>query len=107
MEGVNVYFVCIGADQRQQSLFHSYNTCFYHMRQNHPFFFLLFLISFQTLAQQSYSFQKDDSILKKNYFEQSLKKKSVLLSSVDRNYVKDYKEIYETQFKEIGSLLQS
>jgi len=77
------------------------------MRKNYLSFLLIFLISFQALAQQTYSFQKDDSIIKKNYFDQSLKKKAVLLSSADKKYVKDYKEIYEHQFKEIGSLLQS
>src|SRR5437762_3710591 len=76
------------------------------MRKNHPVFFLCF-ISLQTFAQQTYYFQKDDSILKRNYFDQSLKKKTFLLSSVNTKYTKDYKEIYETQFKEIGSLLQS
>jgi hypothetical protein len=77
------------------------------MRKNYASFLLFFLLSLQGLAQQTYFFQKDDSILKKNYFDQSLKKKTVLLSSADKKYAKDYKEIYETQFREIGSLLQS
>lgn len=77
------------------------------MRKIQLSFILICLISLQTFAQQAYFFQKDDSILKKNYFDQSLKKKASLLSSVDKKYAKDYKEIYETQFKEIGNLLQS
>jgi hypothetical protein len=77
------------------------------MRKNYPVLFLTILISFQAVAQQVYSFQKDDSSLKKTYYDQSLKKKSSLLSSANSKYAKDYKEIYENQFKEIGSLLQS
>jgi Zn-dependent protease with chaperone function len=54
-----------------------------------------------------YSFQKDDTILKRNYFEQSIRKKDLLLASLNTQYAKDYKEIYDDQFKEIGNLLQS
>jgi hypothetical protein len=64
---------------------------------------------FSGLAQltQVYAFQKDDSILKRNYFEQSMKKKDMLIASLSTQYAKDYKEIYNDQFKEIGNLLLS
>ncbi len=57
--------------------------------------------------QPVYSFQKDDTLLRKNYYEQSLKKKEQLLASIGKQHAKDYKEIYDEQFKEIGSLWQS
>src|SRR5690348_5026666 len=75
--------------------------------KNSSAFIIVLLLSFQTFSQQVYSFQKDDSVLKKSYYELSLKKKTSLLSSVNNKYAKDYKTIYENQFKEIGNLLQS
>jgi Zn-dependent protease with chaperone function len=79
------------------------------MKKNYLLFFLTCTIYFPGLAQlsQVYSFQKDDTILKKNYFEQSIRKKNILLASLNAQYAKDYKEIYDDQFKEIGNLLQS
>jgi Zn-dependent protease with chaperone function len=79
------------------------------MKKDYLLFILTCAIYFPGLAQmqQVYSFQKDDTILKKNYFEQSMKKKNLLLADLNGQYAKDYKEIYNDQFKEIGSLLQS
>ena len=57
--------------------------------------------------QPLYSFQKDDSSLKKTYFEQTASKKNRALASLDKKYASDYKKIYEDQFKEIGKLWQS
>ena len=57
--------------------------------------------------QAVYSFQKDDTILRKSYYEQSLKKKDLLLASLGKDNAKDYKEIYQEQFKEIAKLWQS
>jgi hypothetical protein len=74
-------------------------------------FILLFLyaICLPRIAssQTVYSFQKDDSILKKNYYEQSIQKKELLFASIGKEYARDYKNIYEEQFKEIGKLWQS
>jgi Zn-dependent protease with chaperone function len=58
-------------------------------------------------SQSVYSFQQDDTVLRKKYNDQSLKKKELLLASVGKEYASDYKEIYENQFKEIGNLWQS
>jgi Zn-dependent protease with chaperone function len=79
------------------------------MKKNYLLFFLACFIYFPGLAQLQpvYSFQKDDTVLKKSYFEQSIRKKDLLLASLNTQYAKDYKEIYDDQFKEIGSLLQS
>src|SRR5204862_4906272 len=81
----------------------------YPMKKNYLLFFLACTIYFQGLAQllPVYSFQKDDTILKRNYFEQSIRKKNLLLASLNTQYAKDYKEIYDDQFEEIGNLLQS
>jgi Peptidase family M48 len=72
--------------------------------------FLLFCVIASTGSgqlQPVYVFQKDDSLLKKNYYEQSLKKKSDLLASIGKDNAADYKKIYEDQFKQIGDLWQS
>ena len=73
-------------------------------------FLLLFSITTLFCAAQLqplYSFQKDDSSLKKTYFEQSARKKNMALASLDKKYAAEYKKIYEDHFKEIGRLWQS
>jgi Zn-dependent protease with chaperone function len=74
-------------------------------------FILLFLcaicLPFIGLSQTVYSIQKDDTILRKNYYEQSIKKKELLFASIGKEHARDYKNIYEEQFKEIGKLWQS
>jgi Zn-dependent protease with chaperone function len=71
---------------------------------------LLFIVSFilhiSGFAQPLpvYSFQKDDTVLRKKYFDQSVKKKELILASVKKENAKDYKKIYEEQFKEITEL---
>ncbi|HMK18987.1 MAG TPA: M48 family metalloprotease [Chitinophagaceae bacterium] len=71
-------------------------------------FFHLFICSavFPQL-QTVYNFQKDDSILKKTYYEQALQNKNKLISSLSSEYKKDYQEIYEARFSEVSKLLQS
>lgn len=73
-------------------------------------FFLLFSVitlSCPAQLQPVYSFQKDDTILKKTYYDRSIGKKDVLLSLIDKQNARDYKKIYEDHFKEIGKLWQS
>ena len=79
------------------------------IEKNAVFFLLLFVITLSCVAQLQpvYSFQKDDSILKKSYYERSIGKKDVLLSLIDKQNARDYKKIYDDQFKEIGMLWQS
>ena len=71
-------------------------------------FFHLFIFSavFPQL-RPVYNFQKDDSILKKTYYEQALQDKNKLISSLGSEYKKDYQEIYEARFSEVSKLLQS
>jgi Zn-dependent protease with chaperone function len=57
--------------------------------------------------QPVFSFQKDDTILRKSYYDQTVKKKDQSIASADKQYEKDYKEIYEDQFKEIAGLWKS
>jgi hypothetical protein len=64
-------------------------------------------ISVLFLAAQSpnsHIFWKDDTLLRKKYFEQSMQKKQGLIASVPKQYARDYKEIYDHQFGEIGNL---
>ena len=72
------------------------------------FFFHLFIYSavFPQL-RPVYNFQKDDSIVKKAYYDQALQNKNKLISSVGNEYKKDYQEIYEARFSEVSKLLQS
>lgn len=73
--------------------------------------FLLILFSQSLIASAQlntiYSFQQDDKVLKNSYYEQSAKKKTTFLSSLQKEHAADYKKIYEDQFKEIASLWQS
>jgi hypothetical protein len=62
---------------------------------------------FSQLLQPVYNFQKDDTVLKRVYYEQALQNKNKLIGSLGSNYKKDYQEIYEARFKEVASLLQS
>ena len=69
--------------------------------------FLLTVCFGVSQSQSPYSFQKDDSILKKKYLDQSLIKKNNTLASLDKKFAADYKKIYEDQFNEIGRLWRS
>jgi hypothetical protein len=71
------------------------------------FNFLLCSAVFPQLRQPVYNFQKDDSLLKKRYYEQALQNKNELIKSLGTQYKKDYQEIYEARFKEVAGLLQS
>jgi Zn-dependent protease with chaperone function len=70
------------------------------------FVILVFLPCLQAIAQQenSYNLWKDDTVLRNKYYEESMRKKQVLLSACPKIYEKDYKAIYEHQFDEIGEL---
>jgi len=69
-------------------------------------FLLLFVATMATVAQQPvYVFQKDDTLLKKTYYEQSLKKKSGLLLSASKENAADYKKIYDEQYELIKDIL--
>jgi len=70
-----------------------------------PFFIASLFCAAQ--LQPIYSFQKDDSSLKKAYFDQSVSKKNRALATLDKKYAAEYKRIYEDQFTEIGKLWQS
>ena len=77
--------------------------------KNSVFFLLFYVLTLSCAAQLQpvYSFQKDDTILKKSYYDRSIGKKDVLLSLIDKQNAWDYKKIYEDHFKEIGRLWQS
>jgi Peptidase family M48 len=72
-------------------------------------FHLFFAITAVATAQlqPGYVFQKDDTLLKKKYYEQALKKKSELVASLGKENAADYRKIYDDQFNIIGELLQT
>ena len=73
----------------------------------------LLIFSFIHLAANSqlrgpvYNFQKDDTVLRKTFYDQALQNKNMLVSSVTAAYKKDYQEIYESRFATVAELLQS
>jgi len=71
-------------------------------------FILLFftgpILCLTAKSQSSHIFWKDDSLLRKKYFDQSMQKKQALIAAVPKLYAKDYKEIYDHQFGEIQDL---
>jgi Zn-dependent protease with chaperone function len=73
--------------------------------------FLLFFIaaSFTAAAQLQpvYNFLRDDTVVKKNYFEKALQQKNTAISSITKQNKDDYKKIYESRFEEIEDLLTS
>jgi Zn-dependent protease with chaperone function len=72
--------------------------------------FCQFIVCFTVLAQVRqavYALQKDDTALRRAYYEQALKNKTKLMSSLGATYKKDYEEIYESRFKTAAELLQS
>ena len=69
--------------------------------------FILLLFSFlyySAHSQTSYSFWKDDEILRKKFLDESVRKKQALLDVSPKQYAKDYKEIYDHQFGEIEDM---
>jgi Zn-dependent protease with chaperone function len=71
--------------------------------------FALSLIAFSSLAQVQpvYLFQKDDTLVKRHYLEQTLSKKQQVISSLGKEHANDYKKIYEQHFGSIGSFWKS
>jgi len=69
--------------------------------------FLLFLIAQIACTGQintGFVFQKDDTLLRNNYYNQSVKKKEQLIAALGKDHPKDYKKIYDEQFDEISKL---
>src|SRR5258706_2204376 len=71
------------------------------------FFLCTVCMPFIVLSQPAYSFHKDDTILRKNYHDQSVKKKELLLASIGKENAKEYKNIYDEQFEAIDELWKS
>jgi hypothetical protein len=71
------------------------------------FNFLLCSAVFSQLRQPVYNFQKDDTVLRRTYYEQALQNKNKLIGSLAPAYKKDYQEIYESRFETVADLLQS
>lgn len=70
--------------------------------------FLSFLgLSVAAQSQLVYSFQKDDSLIRKEYYAQTLRKKKELLESLPREHEKEYKKIYTAHFEELEGLWNS
>lgn len=69
----------------------------------------LVMLPFYGLAQLQpvYSFQKDDSLLKRQMYELSARKNSQLISSLGKENRDDYKKIYEERLDNIKDLLLS
>lgn len=54
-----------------------------------------------------YSFQQDDTLQKRKYFNEALDKKKQLIAGLQKEYIKDYKQAYEDMFEVVEDLLIS
>ena len=52
-----------------------------------------------------YSFQQDDTLLKRKYYNEALQKKKTLIDSLQKDKIKDYKQAYENMFEVVEELL--
>lgn len=71
------------------------------------FLFIIAACGANAQLQQPYLFEKDDSLLKKKYFEQASQKQNALLASLDKKYKDEYKKIYVKRFEQISELYKS
>jgi Zn-dependent protease with chaperone function len=67
----------------------------------------LIILYYTAQSQTSFVLWKDDTLLRKKYYNESLQKKQALMAALPKSYTKDYKEIYEHQFDEISYLWKS
>lgn len=91
-------------------IWHTSDNAFQTMLRLRPIILLfLFVQVLHTAAQSqtSYVFWKDDVSLRKRYFDESMQKRQTVLAASPKQYAKDYKEIYQHQFDEIGDLWNS
>jgi Zn-dependent protease with chaperone function len=73
---------------------------------------LLFLFTVTSIGATAqlkpvYSFLKDDTVLKRNYFEKALQQKNSTVNSLSKENKEDYTKIYENRFEEVRELLTS
>lgn len=64
-------------------------------------FSLLILCSALLPAQSLHPFQKDDTLQRKLFLNESLVKKEAAINGADKNFAEDYKRIYKDQYGEI------
>jgi hypothetical protein len=57
--------------------------------------------------QPVYSYWKDDTVLKKKFYEQTMKKKNDFIAAAGKEHAKDFKLIYDANFENIASVWKS
>jgi Zn-dependent protease with chaperone function len=68
---------------------------------------LFFCITATAQLQPVYLFQQDDTVLKREYYNKALQKKSSLIANLPKEYNKDYKKAYNEMFTTAKDLLLS
>ena len=68
---------------------------------------LVLAMSVHAQEASIYKFWKDDTILRKKYYEQTLGKKDEFIRAAGKEHAKDYKMVYDEQFASIGHLWKS
>jgi hypothetical protein len=68
--------------------------------------FLAMILFTAGAQQQLYPFQKQDTVLRDQYYQQALLSKNNLINSLGKEHKKDYKEIYEDRFEAVAALLK-
>lgn len=72
-----------------------------------PLFFCFTSCTCIAQLKPVYSFQKDDTVLKRNFYNQSVEKKIQLVSSLPKENEKQYREVYEERLTQVHDLLLS
>lgn len=72
-------------------------------------FLILFFSTLYCTAQLKpvYTFQKDDTLLKRKYYNQSVQTKDRLVNALGKEYKDDYKNFYESRLETVKDLLIS
>lgn len=71
------------------------------------FLFLLSTLPGLAQLQSVYTFQKDDTVLKRKLYERSVQKKDELVNLLGKDHKDEYKKAYERRLKEVKELLLS
>ncbi|MBL7748556.1 MAG: M48 family metallopeptidase, partial [Chitinophagaceae bacterium] len=71
------------------------------------FLFLTFSVYCQAQLKPVYKFQKDDTVLKRKLYDQSVQKKNTLVSSLSKENRDDFRKIYEQRLEQVEDLMLS
>ena len=74
------------------------------LRLHAIFLLILSCLCISATSQNAYNFWRDDTVLRHKLLDESIRKKQVLIATSQKQFAKDYKEIYDHQFDEIEDM---